>query len=387
MNVSSPLPLLLIALFLTGCSTPFMTDRERDAADIFTASLGRGAGIKARTGPFQVGLFGNRDKIGLRGGQFHGNLDFSGPGGFDEGISGAYLYGCSSTYDYTFTLFSLESFYSPDKCLSCQRGKNLKSFGVLGITPINLTSCNRNEINKSSFTQLEVAMGLGFTVRLGFNPGEALDFLAGWIGIDLYNDDLAKSIPVQYFGVVQSTVPHLIEMSPVVVEAARTGCSGLTEIVAHTNADNNGTFRFTAKARVEEIRAETTSALGTQYSGTIHPDSMPRHDLRIEVCPEIYLKRRSGGDFPMWLKLEDHEQSLMLSAIRKIVQYQDEQGIRACLSLDAYRDSNIISRSEHEIFVARADAMQRPSHCWEIHCNGLGIFTYRDSTSPASFSP
>ncbi len=33
-------------------------------------------------------------------------------------------------------------------------------------------------------------IGLGGTLRLGFNPGELLDFLLGWFTIDIYNDDI-----------------------------------------------------------------------------------------------------------------------------------------------------------------------------------------------------
>jgi len=40
------------------------------------------------------------------------------------------------------------------------------------------------------YTQIEAVFGLGFTVRAGFNPGELLDFLLGWFGIDIYGDDL-----------------------------------------------------------------------------------------------------------------------------------------------------------------------------------------------------
>jgi len=39
------------------------------------------------------------------------------------------------------------------------------------------------------FTQIEVAAGVIVGVRIGFNPGELLDFIFGWFGIDIYNDD------------------------------------------------------------------------------------------------------------------------------------------------------------------------------------------------------
>jgi len=35
---------------------------------------------------------------------------------------------------------------------------------------------------------MEVVVGLGVSVRLGFNPGELFDFALGWFGLDLYHD-------------------------------------------------------------------------------------------------------------------------------------------------------------------------------------------------------
>ena len=37
---------------------------------------------------------------------------------------------------------------------------------------------------------VEVAFGFWHTLRLGFNPGELLDFILGWTTIDIFNDDL-----------------------------------------------------------------------------------------------------------------------------------------------------------------------------------------------------
>ena len=32
-------------------------------------------------------------------------------------------------------------------------------------------------------------------MRLGFNPGELLDFVFGWLGADLFGDDQARLMP------------------------------------------------------------------------------------------------------------------------------------------------------------------------------------------------
>jgi len=54
-----------------------MVDRGRDAADIFTATIGVGGGAKARLGPVHAGIVPfNVGAFGLRGGSWDG--DFSG---------------------------------------------------------------------------------------------------------------------------------------------------------------------------------------------------------------------------------------------------------------------------------------------------------------------
>ena len=44
----------------------------------------------------------------------------------------------------------------------------------------------------SYLTQIEAVVGLGPTIRLGFNPGELLDFFFGWTTLDLFQDDLNR---------------------------------------------------------------------------------------------------------------------------------------------------------------------------------------------------
>jgi len=46
------------------------------------------------------------------------------------------------------------------------------------------------QLNASYWTQIEAVIGIGGTLRLGFNPGELLDFILGWTTIDIYGDDL-----------------------------------------------------------------------------------------------------------------------------------------------------------------------------------------------------
>ncbi|MDT8390564.1 MAG: hypothetical protein RRC34_08670 [Lentisphaeria bacterium] len=42
------------------------------------------------------------------------------------------------------------------------------------------------------YTQIEVVVGVLGSIRLGFNPGELLDFILGWTTLDIYGDELGK---------------------------------------------------------------------------------------------------------------------------------------------------------------------------------------------------
>mgnify|MGYP001185095109 CR=1 FL=1 len=70
-----------------------------------------------------------------------------------------------------------------------------KDYDVLSVMGIALTtgfmhgSCS---FRPSYHTQIEVALGLGGTVRLGINPGEMADFVLGWLQIDLFHDDVYR---------------------------------------------------------------------------------------------------------------------------------------------------------------------------------------------------
>ena len=60
---------LVVTAGMAGCATPYMTDRGRDAADIFTVAVGYGLGTKMRVGPVQVGLLYETSSASLRGGE------------------------------------------------------------------------------------------------------------------------------------------------------------------------------------------------------------------------------------------------------------------------------------------------------------------------------
>jgi len=172
--------LLAVVVTLSGCATSdYWVDRGRDAADIFTATLGVGAGLKARVGPLQLAVFENSDLIGLRAG--HAFLDGSGMIDNEE------------LYILPFPLpdiwFGGEAF-APDLFGTVRRrGKDFSAKCpfpglVIGSKP-------------AFYSQIEAAGGFGITARLGFNAGEFVDFILGWSGADFYHDDIGQNTEPQ----------------------------------------------------------------------------------------------------------------------------------------------------------------------------------------------
>jgi hypothetical protein len=176
------LTVLVVLLSLaTGCATPYMTDRGRDAADVFTATVGYGIGGKAQIGPIQTGLFANRDCLGLRGGTC--------------AVWDVPPFGENDTFELDLFICRM-GIFNPNSGLADKRHKDLMTVGLGPITwPFymdNLLWFGRDERTPYHHSQIEVAVGVGPSIRLGFNPGELLDFILGWTAIDVFDDDLEK---------------------------------------------------------------------------------------------------------------------------------------------------------------------------------------------------
>ncbi len=150
----------MVLLACTGCATGYLDGRFHDAADIFTATGGLGGGAKAQLGPVNLGLplCVAEHEYGLRGGTLIASDMFS--------------------YDLWLLVLGTELFV-------LEKDDRDKSFVVATFNPDG----PRLEGTPALFTQIELLAGLGLTVRLGFNPGELLDFLLGWTTLDLYGDD------------------------------------------------------------------------------------------------------------------------------------------------------------------------------------------------------
>lgn len=192
--------LLILVAAQAGCSSPaYWADRKRDAADIFTFTVGKGFGAKVRAGIVDVGLFYNSDYKGLRGGasfRYEENAGWQGPfhvGPNMDRVTPVPLPVNSELPPWLlassveeFTLPHQTDYYSVEPepiWASERRGKDFEA-GMPYIPFLSLS-------NKAYYyTQLEVAAGAGYTVRLGFNPGELLDFLLGWTTLDILGDDV-----------------------------------------------------------------------------------------------------------------------------------------------------------------------------------------------------
>jgi hypothetical protein len=167
--------LLALAAISTGCASTggYFIDRGHDAADIFTVTVGVGAGTKARIGPIQAGLLYQRDSIGLRSGAFFARRP-------------SLSLEDDRALDINLLICGVESSNTGDEIV--RRGKEFNTFNV--IVPVAIVEPQSSQLNPEYFFQVEALIGLGPTVRVGLNFGELLDFLLGWTTIDIFGDDI-----------------------------------------------------------------------------------------------------------------------------------------------------------------------------------------------------
>ncbi len=163
----------------TGCAgSGYFASRGRDAADIFTLTLGTGFGVKARIGPVQPAILMNHDITGLRAGEgVYSNLDedhnweiyFPVPISDKRGTCGIGYYNTRE--------------------IATKRGKQIREISPIPLVVVPDLEPGEEPTFDPQYTQIEVAGGAILTVRAGFNIGEFLDFLLGWFTVDLYDDD------------------------------------------------------------------------------------------------------------------------------------------------------------------------------------------------------
>lgn len=180
-----------LSVLCAGCrSSGYFGNRSRDAADIFTATVGFGAGTKVRVGPFQIGVLYNIDTYGLRGGQWGQTI------WYETLTRDATIPYPIRTQPYQPKLYPWEY---PKRCFGQERwqvvddsGKNafVRCKSYEAVSPIPFVSLSSSP---AYYTQIDFVLAAIGSLRLGFNPGELLDFFLGWTTLDIYGDDLDES--------------------------------------------------------------------------------------------------------------------------------------------------------------------------------------------------
>lgn len=192
--------LLSLAVLGFGCGTSgYMADRRRDGADIFTATIGTGGIATARAGPLHAGLYWGHDRIGLRCGESFWRTDKYGDG--------------STTIDPLIVLpnvgggpwvFWADGFRGWERTRIDGRCRSVaelrgKAYYAVGICPfLSFPRLSETDVRvgwrfpRQYLTQVEIALGLVKTLRLGINPGELLDFVIGWTTLDIFGDDIMR---------------------------------------------------------------------------------------------------------------------------------------------------------------------------------------------------
>ena len=201
--------LALGALLACGCrSTGYLAERRRDLADVATATAGVGIGAKLRLGPVHLTpLMLNLDLAGLRGGEWFHIPDLAMAVAQPPQEVGA-VWWSSCIWDL------------PEGCLNHerlrQRGKayiatplrlsqDAGLYSLMTDTPpfvsVPRLAWKRERVRLPRYsaayqTQIELSLAVGGSLRLGLNPGEFVDFLLGWFGPDLYDDDTWSGPPL-----------------------------------------------------------------------------------------------------------------------------------------------------------------------------------------------
>ena len=196
-----------------GCASAYWRDRANDLGDIASVSFGAGLGVRAQAGPVATGLGAQMDVAGFRGGRFFADrraFDLEPLGwSVDLVYASANLFGLRPV-DGTQEPFDpdvdargkyrgryngcIEGAFIPFWLFGEQLhpGEHGGTADALPPYPVAPGRAAPEDHWSPDWTHLEIAAALGVGVRLGFNPGELLDFLLGFFGADLYGDDLAR---------------------------------------------------------------------------------------------------------------------------------------------------------------------------------------------------
>jgi hypothetical protein len=156
------LMIVAVTMLVGGCTTAYWQDRGHDAADIATLTAGTGGGAFVQVGPKPVGYGFIIDASGVEdGGKLGSVMYLTGLQGVAERFAG---------YDF--------------EDVRVKRGK----------LPPLLKDGNEKRpipIMPHHWTSLRIFAGVTvFSMSVGVNPGELVDFSLGWFGVDIYGDDV-----------------------------------------------------------------------------------------------------------------------------------------------------------------------------------------------------
>jgi len=197
-----------LLIFLLQCQSTYWQNRGRDAMDILTIEGSTGNyGAAVRIGPLKFGAhYKSPGKAyGLRGGSVSSHYTAE----FAALFMGADYYTSAPLDDLlptkkkekeetptaTGILSGPEKETLPESdALTARRGKEFRARSPFG-TKIPLQKTRRLLYNRKElaplyyYTQLELTAGFYGGVKIGLNLGELLDFLLGFIGLDIMADD------------------------------------------------------------------------------------------------------------------------------------------------------------------------------------------------------
>jgi hypothetical protein len=149
-------------------------------------TFGTGLGVKARAGPVMLACDFIDDFAGLQSGEIF--LQRA-PTNTISDVAGSLSKKLDENQGgYDIALLLIGSDASRNSEYARARQKYYHVFYLFSIA--NDLFLYSLEYSPPYFSQIEIAAGLGLSVRLGFNPVELLDFLLGWFGIDIYGDDV-----------------------------------------------------------------------------------------------------------------------------------------------------------------------------------------------------
>lgn len=204
---------LISLFFFTSCSSLYLNQRARDTADILTLEFQtKSYGASIRTGPLKLGLHQkskNGLAAGLRGGTFDSfddqefSLLFLGSDQFLDVKSSS---DTNQNQNLKTELDQLtqkkQEIIDSIPSLIKLRKKDFEARSPFGTRipfhkakPILKESKTKNRFAPAHhFTAIEATVGIYFGLKVGFNIGELIDWCVGWVGFDLFSDDLPVNI-------------------------------------------------------------------------------------------------------------------------------------------------------------------------------------------------